>query len=161
LRELQRQKLGSFDASETVTSGAARRHDDGGWDWGNNQRRLLTDASVSAQGGGGGTEGGDASEGHRHGSRAQFRRSAPHLNELQDGSPGWDSAQHPQQLHHQQQQQQQQQEQVVSRRQALMAYNRLVAQLWANDSTDGIPLLIGIEFTSLLDAWHRLQCNPG
>jgi hypothetical protein len=36
-----------------------------------------------------------------------------------------------------------------------------VAQLWANDSTDGIPLLIGIEFTSLLDAWHRLQCNPG
>jgi hypothetical protein len=157
LRELQRQKLGSVDASETVTSGADHRHDHSAWDWGNNQRRRLADASaLSAQGGVGAAGGGDAPEGHSHGSRSPVRRSAPHLHELQDGYPGWDSAQHPQQS-----QQQQPQEQVVSRRQALMGYNKLVAQLWANDSTDGIPLLIGIEFTSLLDAWHRLQCNPG
>lgn len=152
MRELERQKMGSVDASETVTSGAARLHRDSAWDWGNNQRRLLA-------GMGGAAEGGDASEVHSHGGRAQFRRSAPHLHELQDGSPGRDSAQRPQ--HQKQQPQPQPQEQVVSRRQALMGYNRLVAQLWANDSTDGIPLLIGMEFTSLLDAWHRLQCNPG
>jgi hypothetical protein len=55
----------------------------------------------------------------------------------------------------------QQQPVVVSRRAALMGYNKLLAQLWANDSTDGMPLLMGVEFSELLDAWHRLQCNPG
>jgi hypothetical protein len=58
-------------------------------------------------------------------------------------------------------QQQQQKEMVVYRRQALMGYNKLLAQLWANDSTDGMPLLMGVQYPDLLDAWHRLQCNPG
>lgn len=61
----------------------------------------------------------------------------------------------------QQHQQQAHRELVVSRRQALMGYNNLLAQLWANDSTDGIPLLQGVKYKGLLDAWHRLQCNPG
>lgn len=148
---LQKQALGVAGAQQADAS-LRPRHRPHAWDWENNQRRRLLQAAAA-------TPAGEAADGAPGGS-VQQRSSAPHLAELQDGVEGWDGLAH----HFQQQQQAQQakvQELVVSRRQALMGYNRLLAQLWANDSTDGIPLLAGIEYTNLLDSWHRLQCNPG
>lgn len=148
---VQQQALGMTGAQQSEALPRPRHRPDA-WDWENNQRRRLLQsaAAVPAE------EVADGAEGYAPGGSVQQRSSAPHLAELQDGVEGWDGV-----GHHAQQQQAQVQELVVSRRQALMGYNRLLAQLWANDSADGIPLLAGIEYTNLLDSWHRLQCNPG
>lgn len=161
LQQLQQKAL-QISAQQEVSTPPKTLPRPDAWDWGANQRRLLQDASdpasdpASAQegnelGAAAVTEAAEGPEGtYVQGGRMQQRRSsAPLLHELHDGSNGADDQQQPQP------------ELVVSRRQALMGYNRLVAQLWANDSTDGIPLLAGFEYPSLLDAWHRLQCNPG
>lgn len=155
---LQKQALGVTGAQQQSEAALPRpRHRPDAWDWENNQRRrLLQQPAAAAVPAGEPAEGAEGA--YAPGGYVQQRSSGPHLAELQDGVEGWEGIGH----HAQKQQQQAQaQELVVSRRQALMGYNRLLAQLWANDSADGIPLLAGIEYTNLLDSWHRLQCNPG
>jgi hypothetical protein len=156
LKELQRQSL-------AVPGSPARPHPPGpnawqdAWDWGNpvSGRHLLAagDAgSLAPLGSPAGVEGAEGADKQRRSSLLPRQHRVPDSHELQDGTDAEGDAQ---------QRAAQQQPVVVSRRAALMGYNKLLAQLWANDSTDGMPLLMGVEFSELLDAWHRLQCNPG
>jgi hypothetical protein len=158
---VQQQVLGLQQQQQPDASQARHRRRPDALDWENNQRRRLLHSAAAAAAAPA-AEAADRSEGYAQAGSVQQRSGAPLLAELQDGLEGWEGlGPHHNARHHQQQAQQQAQELVVSRRQALMGYNRLLANLWANDSTDGIPLLAGIEYTSLLDSWHRLQCNPG
>jgi hypothetical protein len=49
----------------------------------------------------------------------------------------------------------------LNRGSALLAYQRLLAELMTNDSNPGSPLLLGVNYTRLMSAWHDLQCTPG
>lgn len=139
LQELQRETLAGLGAS----SGAASSPGRAAVNWDASGRRLLAQSAEYAEG----------SESPVRSSAAQQHSQRPRGHQYLSEGPDVDPAQ--------QQQQHPQQEMVVYRRQALMGYNKLLAQLWANDSTDGMPLLMGVQYPDLLDAWHRLQCNPG
>lgn len=114
-----------------------------GVNWDASGRRLLVQ---NAEGAAEGPDGGNSQQNSAVLQRPQRPRGHQYLPEGPEVEPA---------------QQQQQQEMVVYRRQVLMGYNKLLAELWANDTTDGMPLLMGVQYPDLLDAWHRLQCNPG
>jgi hypothetical protein len=54
-----------------------------------------------------------------------------------------------------------QQNSLLNRTEALLQYEQLLADLWTNDSSSGIPLLLQVNFSKLLEGWHRLQCTEG
>jgi hypothetical protein len=118
------------------------------------QRQTL---GVPGPGGGAGLAPGGADAGEAR--RRQQRRLAQ--QDLAQPSAAAADQQRQRKGAQEQPQQQQQEQPVLSRRQALLGFDLTLAQLWTNDSSPGLPLLEGVSYAALLDAWHRLQCNPG
>lgn len=170
LRELQRQILGVSSGANSGAAAAAgsqasnnRPAASSNWarygpmeygpDWGGNRRRLLQLLMGQAESPSG--EGAPASAVRQ---RSLLQHSALlDAEQLLDGvaDPAAEGGEGGHSSNAQYQELQ------VSRKQALLGYDKVLAQLWANDSTQGMPLLMGVDYSGLLDAWHRLQCNPG